>query len=128
MQFYITIIWKKPELLHSNTTDKVSDAMAFAGKLRNLRSLVDTELVFWQSGWQHNLKCVLVAASEFSFGVVDPKVFRGGERGKFRHFLQHACQLGKVYGLKLKSFSGSRFEGSIDSVHLDMNLLKIHLL
>ena len=103
--------------LHSLTTDKASDAMAFARKLRQVRSKLDTKLLFWQSGWQHNLKCVLVAAPVFSFGVVDPNIFKGGERGKIRHFLQHACELGKLYGLKLKTFSESRFEGSIDSGH-----------
>ena len=45
--------------LHSITTDKAPDAMAFARKLRYLRSSVYTKLVFWQSGWQQNLKCVL---------------------------------------------------------------------
>ena len=61
------------------------------------------------------LKCTIEAATEFSFGVVDPDFFKSGERGKIRHFLQHACQLGKLYGLKLKTFSESRFEGCIDS-------------
>ena len=101
--------------LHSVTTDKASDAMAFVRKLRIIRATVDTKLLYWQSGWQHNLKCTIEAATEFSFGVVDPEFLKGGERGKIRHFSQHACQLGKLYGLKLKTFSESRFEGCIDS-------------
>ena len=61
-------------------TDKASDAMAFVSRLRDLRSVVDTKLVYWQSGWMHNLKCVLETASEFSFGIVDPNFFRNSKQ------------------------------------------------
>ena len=115
-------------------TDKASDAMAFVSRLRNLRSKVDTKLVFWQSGWMHNLKCVLETASEFSFGIVDPKYFKGDARGKLRNFFQHTTELAIFYGLKfspaLKSFSDTRFEGVIETAHLLMhnpfNFLKLY--
>ena len=106
-------------------TDKASDAMAFVSRLRDFRSRVDTKLVFWQSGWMHNLKCVLETASEFSFGVVDPKYFKGDVRGKIRNFFQHTTELSIFYVLKfspvLKSFSDTHFEGVIETAHLLMH-------
>ena len=58
-------------------TDKASDAMAFACRFRELRSTIDTKLVFWQSGIMHNIKCTLESSSEFIFGIVDPSQFLG---------------------------------------------------
>ena len=117
-------------------TDKASDAMAFVSRLRNLRAKVDTKLIFWQSGWMHNLKCVLETSSQFSFGIVDPKYFKGDDRGKMRNFFQHITELGLFYGLKfsppLKTFAGSRFEGVIETAHLILhnpfNFLKLYKL
>ena len=107
--------------LYSVETDKASDAMAFVSKLRTLRAKVDTKLIFWQSGWMHNLKCVLETASQFSFGIVDPKYFKGDAKSKIRNFFQQITELGMFYGLKfspaLKSFVGSRFEGVIETAH-----------
>ena len=74
-------------------TDKASDAMAFACRFRELRSNIDTKLVFWQSGIMHNIKCTLESASEFSFGIVDPSQFLGDCRGLMRLFFQQAADL-----------------------------------
>ena len=72
---------------------------------------MDTKLIFWQSGWMHNLKCVLETASQFSIGIVDPKYFKGDAKSKYRMFFQQITELGMFYGLKfspaLKSFAGS---------------------
>ena len=82
----------------------------------------------------HNLKCVLETASEFSFGVVDPKYFKGDARGKIRNFFQHTTELSIFYVLKfspvLKSFSDTHFEGVVETAHLLMhnpfNFLKVY--